>query len=179
MLKDNLRQIYIQKRLNISDTIFQERSNELTNKLVSRVLELAIKEVFIFLPIEKNREFDCRPMAQQLWRKGVKTYVPVSDFKTKTMCFAHYEGSTLLEEKRYGIIEPCSPELVHIENAIVVTPLLIADKNLNRIGYGGGFYDRFFSENKKVYKLGVSFFAPLEGCVETNSFDVPLDELVY
>ena len=61
----------------------------------------------------------------------------------------------------------------------VITPLLYADQFGNRVGYGKGFYDRFFSEiNRNAVKIGVSFFPPNEEIDDVSDFDVPLNYLV-
>lgn len=177
MLKKELRELYIKKRSDLTSEQFKRKSEELTRKIVERILALGIKDVFIFLPI--NREFDCRPLAEVLWEEDFKTYIPVSDFECKTMLFSEYTSKTILVEKKYGILEPKDCIEYSPVKAIVVTPLLVADEKLNRVGYGGGFYDRFFNENDRLFKLGISFFPPLDRIDDVNKFDVKLDEVIY
>ena len=179
MLKEELRLLYLEKRNELSKEELETKTNSLTDKLYTRIVELNIKDVFIFLPIKKKNEFDCRPLAKKLWDSDIRTHVPVSDFATKTMKFAAYDSRTVLEQKKYEIIEPSKPIYKRLEKAIVITPLLIADVSLNRVGYGGGFYDRFFSQTKGLYKIGVSFFEPIP-CIEgLDKNDLALDLVVF
>jgi 5-formyltetrahydrofolate cyclo-ligase len=176
MLKSELRKYYLSKRLAISVEEFAEKNLELTNELFARIVELDIKDVFLFLPITKNNEFDCRLLVDRLWDVNVNTYLPVTDFDNQSMIFSRYDRGTELVLKNYGIVEPKNPIVADVEKAIVVTPLLITDKELNRVGYGGGFYDRFFSQTEGLYKIGVSFFEPIAEITDVDEFDVKLDE---
>ena len=179
MFKATLRNAYLKKRLALPQEEFDKRAIEMTEKLYARILELKIQDVFIFLPIDKKREFDCRPLAHKLWEVGITTHVPVSDFSTKSMKFARFGMSTSLIEKRYGIIEPVEPSYEEVEQAIVVTPLLIADSKLNRVGYGVGFYDRFFNNHNDIYKIGVSFFESIFEINDVDEFDIQLDQIIF
>ena len=179
MLKSELRLEYTKRRAELSEIDFTAKSMSRTVRLLNRIVELAVKDVYIFLPIDNKREFDCRPMAKLLWSKGFRTYIPVADFSTKQMYFSKYSADTVLDEKAYGIIEPRSPVKFESDNSIVITPLLVTDTNLYRVGYGGGFYDRFFNDHPKLYKIGVSFFTPITAIDDINDFDIKLDEVIY
>ena len=77
----------------------------------------------------------------------------------------------------FGIAEPV--DTVKAEKIdVCVTPLAAADKQLRRVGYGKGYYDKFFAVNDCV-KIGVCFSAQVsQKEIETESTDVPLDILV-
>ena len=75
-----------------------------------------------------------------------------------------------------GIIEPVKGEKVAAgEIDLVVTPLLAFDKRGYRVGYGKGFYDKFFQQCKSnVIRVGLSFFDAEEVIDNINPHDVPL-----
>jgi len=60
-----------------------------------------------------------------------------------------------------------------------LTPLLYCDNFGNRVGYGKGFYDQFFSENYKIdKKIGLNFYPPNEIIADVYEKDVQLDDLI-
>ena len=67
---------------------------------------------------------------------------------------------------------------VNLIDAVIV-PLLTFDLQGNRIGYGGGFYDRFLSQcNPNVLKIGLSFFPPESAPIAAESFDIKLTHCI-
>ena len=84
-----------------------------------------------------------------------------------------------LKENGWGILEPEDDFVEDIKYDIVITPLLYCDNNGNRVGYGKGFYDMFFSKmNHNALKVGVSFFPPTALISDVSELDIPLDYLV-
>ena len=84
------------------------------------------------------------------------------------------------DEKKYGISEPRNPIYIkEYKNALAIVPLLAHDKSNFRVGYGGGFYDRFFQQQTNMYKLGVSFFAPVDFIDDLDTFDIRLDKVLF
>ena len=80
---------------------------------------------------------------------------------------------------KYGIPEPVKANRVHPD--ILFVPLVAFDKELNRLGYGGGFYDRYIqkiSKIKKVVKVGLAFsFQKLKN-IPVNKHDKKLDMII-
>ena len=71
--------------------------------------------------------------------------------KNSQMDFFCWSSKDPLEINKYGIPEPTSGKMV-VPNILLV-PLVAFDKNCNRIGYGGGFYDRYIKKIKKIKKI--------------------------
>ena len=95
------------------------------------------------------------------------------------MDFYEWSKDNPLKINKYGIIEPLSQKKVYPD--ILLVPLLAFDKQLNRLGYGGGFYDRYIEKienKKKVFKIGFSFsFQELKE-VPVNNYDKKLDLII-
>ncbi len=93
----------------------------------------------------------------------------------------HYlwDEDTLLVHNRWGISEPdpISSQPIEVgELDAVLVPLLSYDRSGHRVGYGGGYYDRFLTECRPdVIKIGLSFFEPIDGISDVNEWDVRLD----
>ena len=79
----------------------------------------------------------------------------------------------------YGIPEPVSNKKIYPD--ILLVPLVAFDNKLNRIGYGGGFYDRYIKKikrKKKITTIGLAFSFQEVKKIETNKFDIKLDFIV-
>ena len=64
---------------------------------------------------------------------------------------------------------------------ILLVPLVAYDKNLNRIGYGGGFYDRYIKKikkNKKIITIGLAYSFQKVKKIPVNEYDIKLDFIV-
>ncbi len=77
-----------------------------------------------------------------------------------------------------GFYEPVEKRECQYEKAVMLVPLIAFDKDLNRLGRGGGYYDRYIRENRhKLYTIGICFPASLTEEVPTSPLDEPLDEI--
>ena len=79
---------------------------------------------------------------------------------------------------RYGIPEPISKKVVIPE--ILLIPLLAFDDDLNRLGYGGGYYDRYLGKLKKknILKIGIAYSFQNLKKIPINKHDVKLDFII-
>ena len=91
-----------------------------------------------------------------------------------------YFGKEALIQNKYGIYEPKfdDAKIATIEAAVVLVPLLGFDENMNRLGHGKGFYDRFFAENPNCTKIGLAFEEQKFDKVIHDRFDVQMDYIV-
>ena len=92
------------------------------------------------------------------------------------MYAAGYTGN--LTKNNYGILEETDNNF--IDNKILdtaVTPLLAFDKNLNRIGYGKGYYDKFLN-GLDIIKIGLAFAVCEAPLIEAGGHDVKLDYII-
>ena len=95
------------------------------------------------------------------------------------MDFYKFSINDVLKINKYGIPEPLSNSKVLPD--ILLVPLVGFDKNLNRIGYGAGYYDRAISKIKKKKKLltiGLAFHFQEVKFIPVNKFDYKLDFVV-
>ena len=87
---------------------------------------------------------------------------------------------TRFVENRFKILEPDSTkEILPSEIDVVFIPLLCFDKHGNRVGYGGGYYDRFLTKtSRSCLKIGLSFFEPVDFIEGISKTDITLDMCV-
>ena len=89
-----------------------------------------------------------------------------------------YKWSTIdpLVINKFGIPEPTSEKKIYPD--ILLVPLVAFDKDLNRIGYGGGFYDRYIQKIRKIKKIvtiGFAFSFQKVKKIPSNNYDMKLD----
>ncbi len=181
MQKNSLRKEFLQKRKALSDDLYFELSQKIADQFFfnfhSKLLNT--KYLHVFLPIEKNKEPNTNFILKIVFQrfKKLEIVVPKTDFSQNTLQHFLIEEGTIFHENKYGIPEPDS-ELQIPENEldIVLVPLLGFDKKGHRIGYGGGFYDRFLSKTKpECIKIGLSFFEPHDIEIAAEPTDIALD----
>ena len=92
------------------------------------------------------------------------------------MDFFKWSFNDPLMINKYGIPEPVSNKKIYPD--ILLVPLVAFDNELNRIGYGGGFYDRYIKKTKKIITIGLAFSFQKVKKIQTNKFDIKLDFII-
>ena len=125
-----------------------------------------------------NYEIDVIKILERFEKKNYKISLPKIR-KNFQMDFFHWSTKDALEINKFGIPEPTSNKVVY--PSFLLVPLLAFDKNLNRVGYGGGFYDRYIrrlKKNKKILTIGLAYSYQQLKKVPTNKYDIKLDFIV-
>ena len=95
------------------------------------------------------------------------------------MDFYSWSFDNPLKINQYGIPEPFLKKLIYPD--ILLVPLVAFDKNLNRLGYGGGYYDRVInklSKKKDILKIGLALSVQKINNVPVTKYDKKLDYIV-
>ena len=130
-------------------------------------------------------EVDCQPIIQQLILRKKSVFLPI--IEKNRLFFAPYRDSSMMIRNRYNILEPVyrNAELIATKRLdAVIVPLVAFDKKLNRIGMGGGYYDRCFAARKhqggwrKPLLIGVAYEFQRVEVIQPNAWDIPLDAVV-
>ena len=99
--------------------------------------------------------------------------------KNSQMDFFNWSTNDPMKINKYGIPEPISNLIKYPD--ILLVPIVAFDKDLNRIGYGGGFYDRYIKKIKKIKKvitIGLAYSFQKVKKISVNKYDVKLDYIV-
>jgi len=99
--------------------------------------------------------------------------------KNFQMDFYKWSFSEPLKINKYGIPEPETKNIVYPD--VLLVPLVAFDNNLNRLGYGGGYYDRLIaklSKKQKIMKIGLALSVQKIDKVPINIYDQKLDYIV-
>ncbi|AZI56242.1 5-formyltetrahydrofolate cyclo-ligase [Epilithonimonas vandammei] len=177
LTKKELRTIYKEKRMALS----QDEVNFLSKKIFEQfILQFNIIEnqkVNVFLPIEKFNEINTQIFIDYFFDKNVRVFVP--KIQGENMISVEIFPNSEFEINNWGIKEPISNIDANVELDYVLTPLLYCDQSGNRVGYGKGFYDSFFSRYLEIHKkIGLNFFSPNEDIADVFQKDVALDGLI-
>lgn len=101
-----------------------------------------------------------------------------SSITDETMAFYKIENVKQLTPGYRGILEPLPNTLIEKDDIeVIVVPMLGYDKHCNRMGYGGGFYDRYLEDFKGI-KIGLAFAEQTYPLLPTNKYDVKMDYVV-
>jgi 5-formyltetrahydrofolate cyclo-ligase len=125
-----------------------------------------------------NFEIDDLELLKKFKKKNFKISLPVIK-KNFQMDFYKWSFSDPLKINKYGIPEPEAKNIVYPD--ILLIPLVAFDNNLNRLGYGGGYYDRLIeklSKKKNIIKIGLALSVQKINKVPTNLYDQRLDYIV-
>lgn len=180
MKKDTVRKTYLKKRQELSSSKFEEESSQLIQNTIELIKKYKPKCVHCFLPIHSKGEINTTPIVQYCWKNNINVVVPVSNFEDGTIKTAEFRPHTKTKQTKNNITEPIDPVWKKHDNIdIVITPLLAFDPQGYRVGYGKGFYDRFFASlHKDVKRVGISLFKPYKDIENINEYDVPLTHCV-
>ena len=154
MLKSELRKKILKVRKKFNTKNIQINFNQITKILKKE--NITNKIIGGYYPV--NFEIDDLTLLRKFKKKKFNISLPIIK-KNFQMDFYSWSFSEPLKINKYGIPEPEAKNIVYPD--VLLIPLLAFDKNLNRLGYGGGYYDRLIerlSKKKKYHKDRFSFF---------------------
>ena len=125
-----------------------------------------------------NYEVDPIQILNKLEKLGYQISLPKIK-KDNQMDFLFWSTKDPLSINKYGIPEPSSNQIIYPN--ILFVPLVAFDGHLNRIGYGGGYYDRYIKEvkkNKKIILIGLAYSFQKVKKIPTFKYDMKLDYIV-
>jgi len=131
-----------------------------------------------YLPV--SDEVDTRSIIERGWRANKRIFVPVLRKRGK-MSFREINSETVLERNQYGVWEPVSGEFISSRQLdIAIAPTVAFDSQNNRIGMGGGYFDRCFSYLRyrknwlRPKLIGVAFDCQKVEKISPNAWDIRL-----
>ncbi|MCE6990710.1 5-formyltetrahydrofolate cyclo-ligase [Dyadobacter sp. CY323] len=176
-----LRQQFLQRRISLFEEESQKK-NDAIYRLTKNVFKVYSKKtVHVFLPQPEKNEVDTWKLVRWFWANLPKSQIVAPYVIPGTFEMEHYElnKNTPLILNRWKIPEPdpVKSKKIHEDQIdAVLVPLLIFDKKGYRVGYGGGYYDRFLKKCRPdTVKIGVSFFEPVDEIGDLDAHDVPLN----
>ena len=178
MLKSEARNIYKEKRQILSASERAKLDDLMLIQLQTVQLPF-ITFLLSYWPMEQNHEPNTHLFTDYLEFQNPELIIcyTKSDFKDQTMQSVQTNDYTRFRKNKYDLYEPEEGVVVNPAGVdMIFVPLLSFDKKGSRVGYGKGFYDRYLSQcRSECFKVGFSYFEPLDTIDDTNDFDVPLN----
>lgn len=173
MDKKETRKFYKFIRDSIPENERIELSKNITDSIGKTDLYSGADKLLVFIPI--GSEVNTLPLISGAFNEGKTVAIPVID--GKEMHFAVINSLDELVPGEYNIpTAPQSAEFIdNFEKSICIVPCLSCDKSLNRIGYGGGFYDRFLAAHTEIKTVCVCFDKCLSDSLPTEEFDIKMN----
>lgn len=152
----------------------EEKSRHIAESVLG--LEEVREARSVFCYVSFRSEVDTVPLLSALWRAGKITAVPKVD--GRQMAFYEIHSMDDLVCGYCGIPEPKPGCALMRQADIIVMPGLAFDTEGHRLGYGGGFYDRFLEENPNAWKLALAFEEQIQSEIPSEKQDIRVDGIV-
>lgn len=186
MTKPTLRRTALARRGALTAAEVARRSAQLCAQLFQHFPVAEWRWLHVFLPLAAKNEPDTWAIIRRVWAEMPAVRLAAPLVQPDGISLKHYEltAATPLQPNRWGIPEPAGAPAAEVSPAAfdaVLVPLLACDAAGQRVGYGGGFYDRFLAQCRPgtpFIGLNVLDQAPAGRVADALPTDVPLTALI-
>ena len=176
--KATQREMFKQLRKNMSPEVKQQRDQAILQQLLSTAEYKSSRIILLY--ISSEIEVDTMRLMAHAEKDDKTIAVPYCIHNTRELKFYKYDSDTKLQKNKIGIMEPVPDEdklITNFHGSLCVVPALSCDHDGFRLGYGGGYYDRFLSKYD-----GSSVAIVYSDCMieqlNRESFDMPVDTVI-
>ena len=173
--KKRLRQALKARRQCLSGSERHQKSEKIRQNLHALAEFKSARTVFCFISLLD--EVDTRPIISDMMTRGVRVAVPRIVDKTRMIAVGIDDRDTLKPDA-YGILTPESTTPVMAPVDIALAPGLGFSREGGRIGYGHGYYDRWFSANPVPARIGLAFSEQITAELPLEKNDIPLHIII-
>ena len=182
--RNQLRQLIRQRRQALSEQQQHAAALQLVEQFSSQPQLCGLQHIALYL--SNDGELDTRPLIKALWQQGKSVYLPIlHPYKAGFLVFQHYLPDSPMSNNKFGIPEPVldATKLKAVsEIEMIGLPLVAFDQKGNRMGMGGGFYDRTLANaifcQPAPLLVGLAHQCQQVEQVPVESWDVPLNLVV-
>ncbi|MDD7403668.1 MAG: 5-formyltetrahydrofolate cyclo-ligase [Butyribacter sp.] len=177
MTKTQARQYMKKKRQELSGEERKEKDRQIFERLFQ--MEQVRQAKWLFPFVSYGTEVDTLSIIEYvLSETGIRLAVP--RVQGKEMDFFEIREMNQLQRGYRGILEPVTEKKVQIAEGIILMPGLAFDQNKNRVGYGGGFYDRYLAQcdGASVTTIALAYDFQIIDSIQTEKFDYKPDFLL-
>lgn len=176
-MKKSLRQEIFRQRKALDTEAYQAHSRAVMQRLLDNGVFDRIDSVHLYYSI--NNEVNTLELIEELWHRDIRVVMPRTDLKNHKLDNYQITSFDQLEERTaFKLLEPKQSLPLHEEDCdLILVPGLVFDHNLNRIGYGGGFYDRFLARSSGR-KVAIAFDFQVWESIPSEPHDIKMDQIV-
>ena len=176
MDKRELRRLMREKKRSMTQEQIESASARLGELLAQSAIYRNARTIYGYLPY--NQEVRTVPMLERALREGKRIAVP--KVYGEEMKFIYMTDLTQVEEGYAGIPEPVADGPVADDpTALILMPGLAFDSQGHRIGYGGGFYDKFLAAEPNHPTVALCYGFQVLPSIETEEYDIPVDCVLW
>ena len=182
MLRNQLRQQIRKTRANLTALQQQQAEDSITQQALALIEAQNAQHIALYVSFDG--EISTEKLIKTLWAQDKHVYLPVlHPFNPNHLLFLRYLPDTPMLKNKFGIWEP----KLNVQNVlpldeldILFTPLVAFDKQGNRLGMGGGFYDRTLQnwQNSSFIPVGLAHQCQQVEQLPTEAWDVPLHRIL-
>lgn len=151
--KQAIRKKIFAKRAEAAEKQLQQWSGQIAEHV--RAMEEFQKAARVYAYVDYNKEVFTRPLIEAAWEAGKKVAVP--KVHGKDLVFYEFTDYDQLEPGYFQIPEPAYGAAVNWEEALMLMPGVAFDGKRRRVGYGGGFYDRYLEAHPGHFTVALAF----------------------
>ncbi|MCX7761379.1 MAG: 5-formyltetrahydrofolate cyclo-ligase [Candidatus Kryptonium sp.] len=175
--KKTIREQVLAIRNSLDPNEAREKSNAIFQNLKNLSAFNSAKTIHIYVSSKKN-EVDTIEIINYLLSQSKRVIVPVVDKENKILRHSELKSLSELERSTFGILEPRELREVDIKEIdLVIAPAIAVDRKGNRIGFGGGYYDKFLS-HVECPKVVLVYSFQVVDQIEPTPNDVPVDFVI-
>lgn len=172
--KREIRTRILQKRRQMSSDEWDRKSTKIFRKLISSPLFLEANEIYCY--VDYRLEVGTRQIIKKAWELQKKVAVP--KVHGDEMEFYYIDCFAQLQKGYAGILEPVTNRKAEGTSVLVILPGSAFDRSRNRIGYGGGFYDRYLRKHENYQTIALAFNFQILDTVPTDPYDIRPNEIM-
>ncbi|MBJ7222361.1 MULTISPECIES: 5-formyltetrahydrofolate cyclo-ligase [unclassified Brenneria] len=181
-LRQQIRQDVRQRRRQLSAEQQAQFAQQGAERAIKHPKIRQADSVAVFLAFDG--ELNTQPLIDLLWRQGKRVYLPVlHPFSAGHLLFLRYAPDTRLVVNRLKILEPRLDvrQVLPLQRLdVLLTPLVAFDSQGQRLGMGGGFYDRTLRDWRRYgpYPIGLAHDCQHVEALPVERWDIPLPEII-
>ena len=171
-MKNELRKYYKDVRNKIEDKDIKD--NKIQDKLMNNKYINDCKLILVYVSF--NNEVDTINLIKYFLKDKL---IAVPRIDNDMMNFYYIKSLSELKNGKYNILEPVTNNMVNdFTSCVSITPGVCFSRDLYRIGYGKGFYDKFYSEHREIYKIGLTYDECIIDNFNIDLYDQKLDLVI-
>lgn len=171
-----LRKMIREQKRALTDQQIEQASNRLVEMFLASSYYKNARTVYGYLPY--NQEVRTTEILAQALRDGKRVAVP--KIYGDEMRFIYLDDLSNVEKGYSGIPEPVADEPEGDDpTALVLMPGLAFDREGHRVGYGGGFYDKFLAKEPDHPTIALCYDFQMLPHIDTDAYDVPVDCVLW
>ena len=179
-VKEDIRRSLLKRRRSLPEKELKQVSHKINAHLANEIQNRDLKKILVYQSIDN--EPSIKETIELAWQKDIEVYIPKVISKEKIIINRLTKNSSYSKNK-FGIKESNDSDTVELsEIDLAVLPLVGIDINGFRLGYGGGYYDRFFNQkselSRKPFIIGAGYAFQILEVSFAEDHDLKCDSVI-